>query len=58
MGSSFDQLLATYVVHRSAQTNGGSTNTTGVAFHAVLLSSKHHYVITDAQRNMFTLCPE
>ena len=32
----------TYVQHRFLQENSGSTNTIGVAFHALLLPFKHY----------------
>ena len=40
----FLEVLATFVQHRFAQANGGSTNTTkAYAFHALLLPSKYYY---------------
>ena len=39
--SELQEILATYVQHRFAQANG-STNTSSVAFHALVLPSKHY----------------
>ena len=39
------EILAGHVQHRFAQANGGSTNTTRVVFHALVLPSTKHYQV-------------
>ena len=36
------EVLATHVQHRFAQATGGSTNTIGVTFYALLVRSKYY----------------
>ena len=43
------EVLPTHDEHRFAQANGGSTNIDRVAFHAILLPSKHYLIMLRVQ---------